>query len=284
MCPTIKSMDVIKVTVEGAPGLSYWQSRKLRRPTWGTRAASNKPVWAEDVTALSLVLREGAALSHTTAANLLKLPLPQVDPRPLHVTVPLGTARGSRDGVVWHTCDLTGLRMRIHGMTLTGPWKTWIDLGSLLGLADLVAVTDVLLRRGYLTRDELVVPQGVRGARLLRRAAVLADGRSASARESQLRVHFLEAGLPVPDVNADIFIDGGWIAQGDLVWWEFKVVLEYDGEDHKDEGQRHQDAIIRKALRDDGWVVIELTNRHYQRLTLTIEEVKTDLMRCGWKP
>ncbi len=256
----------------------------MRSPTRGTRAPSAKPNWAEDLAALSLVLSSDACYSHTTAAKLLALPLPDDEPRPFHVTVSPGTGRGSRKAVVWHQCDLKGLRMRIRGMTLTGPWKTWIDLATLLDLPALVAVTDVLLRRGYLKREDLVVPQGVRGAKMLRRASELADPRSNSPRESHLRVHFLEAGLPAPEVNADIFIDGGWAACGDLVWREYKVVVEYDGEDHATPDQRHQDAITRKALRDDGWIVIELTSKHYQRLTLTIEEVRADLLRRGWIP
>lgn len=263
--------------------MSYWQTRTpdLRIPTRGTRAPA-QPSWMNDVRALSLVLKDGCALSHSTAAAILGLPIPDIDPRPLHVTVPLDSARGKRGGVVWHRADLTGLRIKVKGLTVTGPWRTWIDLGPMLALPDLVAVTDVLLRRRHLAVGDLQVPRGVRGARLLRRAADLADSRSRSARESQLRVHLHEAGLPTPDVNADIYIDGGWAATGDLVWWEFKLVLEYDGEDHATLDQRHQDVVTRDALRADGWFVKVVTARHFQRLRLTIDEIADLLLSRGW--
>lgn len=42
------------------------------------------------------------------------------------------------------------------------------------------------------------------------------------------------AGLPEPALNAPIFdVDGSLVAIGDLVWWEQKVVVEYEGDQHR---------------------------------------------------
>ena len=277
-------MQPFQVTRNGGNGRTYRQTRNgdLRIPTRGVRLPAGATAWLDDVRAMALVLPEAACFSHTCAAHLLGLPLPTNDPRPLHVTVPVGTCRGRRKGIVWHRADLTGDLLVIDGLPVTDVARTWRDVGSMLELADLVAITDHLLRRGMAKADELLVPRGCRRAPTLRRALSLADPRSRSPRESALRVGMHDAGLPTPEINKDIVEDGGWLATGDFVWSEFRLIIEYDGGHHASLKQRHQDAVTRDALREHGWDVRVLTAIHMRRSERAVALVADALRSHGW--
>lgn len=276
-------MAIFQVTSNGGGGFTYGQTRgsRFHAPTPGVRTTDES--WLETVRAVSLVLPDGAAFSHTTALQLLGIPFDE-GTLPLHVTVPKDVPRGSRSIVTWHHSDLYQKRRRVDGLVITTPLKTWHDLGAILDLPALVAVTDLLLRHGSLTREQLVVPRRIRGARNLRWAAGFADPRSRSVRESEMRVHMAQRGLPTPELNADIIIDGVWLAVCDFVWWLYKVIVEYDGADHDTLSQRHQDVITRDALREAGWLVKAVTARHFRRLTSTLDEITGLLTSRGWQP
>lgn len=276
-------MAAFLVGSDGGNGLTYAQTRGsgFFAPTVGVRTTSRS--WMDTVQAVAMLIPEGAAFSHTTALQLMGVAFEE-DSLPLHVTVPRGKARGTRSIISWHHSDLKGKRRKVNGLIVTTPLKTWQDLGGVLELPSLVAVTDLLLKRGLLAREQLVVPRGIRGAQALRWAAAFADPRSNSVRESELRVHMAQHGLPAADLNADIIIDGEWIAVSDFVWWMYKVIVEYDGAHHDSLDQRHQDVLTRDALREAGWVVKALTAKHFKRLPATLGEIEQLLRSRGWQP
>lgn len=221
-----------------------------------------------------------AAFSHTTAAFLLGLP--GTGPDGTHVTVSPGTSRGSRQAIKWHKADLAGAIVQVKGVPCTSPLRTWLDLGAMLPLPELVAATDCALRRRLLAREELVVPSGVRGAVALREARLIADPRSLSPRESVLRVHLHKAGLPAPEVNVDIIINSGWVACADLAWPRYRVIVEYDGQHHSSDRQRHQDARTRNELADQGWQVRVLTAWHLNHVEQAVTMIRDLLKAQGW--
>ena len=168
--------------------------------------------------------------------------------------------------------------MILEGLPVTDPARTWHDLGPLLPLPELVAVTDRILRRRLVPALD-VIP-GVRNAAHLRHALNLSDGRSRSPRESILRVHLRLAGLPAPELNFDVIHRGEWIGCGDLVWPLYRVYVEYDGEHHADPRQRHQDAQTRNRLAQLGWqvrVVTKAMSTHD-----VVEMVRQALVDGGW--
>ena len=281
--PHDRPMPTFVVTADGGGGLRYPQTRskKFTSPTRGLRVGADAP-WLDIVKGASLLLPKDAAFSHQTALRIYGIDFG--DKRPLHVSVPLGANRGSRGLVRWHRSDLANQRLKVAGVIVTTPWKTWCDLGAVLSLPLLVAATDLLLRRRLLTRDELTVPKCCRGAENLRKAAKLADPRSNSIRESELRVHIHEAGLPAPEVNLEIYVDGGWVSTSDLVWREYRTIVEYDGPHHLTPKQKHQDSITRAALRAAGWEVMELDAKHFKRLRITLAEIEETLRSRGWNP
>ena len=67
-------------------------------------------------------------------------------------------------------------------------------------------------------------------------------------------------GCPTPEVNAEIRdADGDWLAEGDLVWREAKLIVEYDGRVHLTDKQRQVDAQRRNQLIAEGWTVLTFT-------------------------
>ncbi len=264
--------------------MSYGATRRagLRIPTRGVRLPRGEDSWWDEVGAFSLILPAGGAFSHATAAQIHGLPLPpsNLDATPLHVTVPRGVARGSRGGVAWHASQIVGAVTTVRTLPVTDAGRTWLDLGQFLPLPYLVAAMDLIKRRGLCS--DLVVPSGIRGAGLLRQALALADPSSRSPRESILRVHVQLANLPTPRLNFDVIHEGEWIGCGDLVWPEFRIYVEYDGQHHSDPRQRHQDAQTRNRLAQLGWTVRVVTSAMMGSVHNVISMLAEDLRARGW--
>lgn len=263
----------------GAGSEDYETSRgpRFRSPTRGVRVEADAIDWWDDLSALALALPQ-AAFSHTTAAHIAGLPLPKSNPVPFHVTVE--GPRGSRDGVVWHKRRLTG-EVELHrGFWVTTPMRTWLDLGALLPVKDLVVVADHLLRRRMIPTT-LVIPRTL-GAAGLRAAAALADGRSKSPQETRIRLEMHDRGFPAPELNAAIIEDGGWIGEGDFVWREYRTIADYDGAVHLDEKQQTQDNQTRDLCAAHGWRHVGLTKRMVRTMDAALERVARALRDNGW--
>jgi very-short-patch-repair endonuclease len=271
-----RSESPFLVTADGAGGLTRMQARHPRfgLTSRGVRlpiaTAGDEPArWL----AAQLPLRPESVLSHTTAARVHRLPLPRgLDGEVgVHVTTPRECPRPRRRDIVTHHARLPVEDVMSFGeLRVTTPERTYVDMAALLRFDDLVALGDVVLRDHPTTQERLL---GVAEARLRyngRRAAVSAvawlDARSASPRESHLRVLLRRAGLPRPEVNGLITDEyGGFLAIGDLVFRRQRVIVEYDGDVHAPMGQRARDAARRAVLREHGWIVVEVVGEdmHY---------------------
>jgi len=77
--------------------------------------------------------------------------------------------------------------------------------------------------------------------------------------ETRLRWHILHAGLPRPQVQAELRNpEGRFVGRADLYYPAGKLVIEYDGGNHRDrlvEDDRRQNAII-----NAGYRVLRFTN------------------------
>jgi len=237
--------------------------------------------------AVALLLPDGAAFSHLTAARLWGLPVSRVVERDdaLHVTG-AGVRRPLRPGrVVPHQrrgADPDGYRTR-EGVPVTAPVDTWSDLGALLEARhlddrgadrrgvdpvheELVVLTDALLAddglRGVLRYDvrpadlarALAAASGRRGVQRLRRAFGEASRFVDSPPETRLRLGLMVAGFPRPVVGGDLWTPGGaWIARPDLCWPQVRVAVDYDGAPHVDRRKLRGDVARRDALERVGW-------------------------------
>lgn len=218
----------------------------LARPFYGVRAQKVE-VLAHGYLP---VLRPDDRFSHTTAAELWPLPLPRTTSG-LHVTArpPRNAPRGK--GVVGHTSSAGHIILRSE-LPVSDPATLFIELAALLQEDDLVAVGDALVLepavldpldlRPWITLDELRSACQVShapGCRRARRAAARVRIGAESRMETLLRLLLLRAGLPEPELNQELYDDRGrWIGRFDLVYREARVIVEYDGDQHRtDTGQ-----------------------------------------------
>jgi len=268
---------------------SRLRSRDLGRPFWGIRtpsrtdadaalagyAGGGPPDTATEFERLcrALLLRmpPAAFFSHSSAALLLGLPLPfrLARQRPLHVgSIAPARAMDARE-VVGHRMTIGTDELIDRGpLRLTGPARTWLDLAALLSLGELVAVGDYLVQwRSPLSstkelENALERYPSRRGLTNARQALPLLRTRSESPKESVLRVIIVLAGLPEPECNSNIFdADGIFLARGDLVYPDYKLLLEYQGDQHRTDRVQWRSDIRRLGrLEDAGWQVLQFTD------------------------
>jgi hypothetical protein len=253
-------------------GLSRGRARSgdLEAPYWGVRRQGIAATFLDRVRAADQIRAVDEAFSHHTAARLLGLPLPRPweDIDPVHICGETELPRLRRAGVVSHRGLERRLVVTAHGMPCTDPLTTWADLAGVLTLDDLVVIGDVLIRRGSglapadLRRMTLSRARR-RGVRRMRDALVLVRVGSASPMETRARLVFARGALPEPELNATVCDEaGGWLATGDFVWREKKVVAEFDGDYHRTDRRQWQlDVGRRESVQASGWTYVQLTAR-----------------------
>lgn len=162
----------------------------------------------------------------------------------------------------------TDLR-ELNGLVLTTELRTALDLGRLQPTRDLrLWGMDNMLATGAFTLDELLlqVPRfdRQRGVIMLRALAPLADPLSESFGESALRLRWYDAGLPHPQLQIPIDVDGVEVARLDMGLEEWLFAAEYDGEAwHSDDGDVEHDDERRTWLRDSRRWIIEVFRRQH---------------------
>lgn len=181
------------------------------------------------------------------------------------LTVPEGETRPEHAGISSRVAPLPPEhRVQTRLGPSTSPARTFLDRAAELDLPDLVALGDAIVGRGCASLEELTAIVAWagrrRGVRNARAALPLLDGRSRSPMESRTRAILVVGGCPKPEVNAEIRDrQGDWLAEGDLVWREAKLIVEYDGRVHLTDKQRRVDAQRRNQLIAEGWTVLTFT-------------------------
>jgi len=228
--------------------------------------------------------------SHVTAALIHGLWLPlELERRPLIDVSVQKPARAPRDRLVrgHHLIERVGLVQEKDGFRVASPVETWCQLATYLTLVELVVAGDALLQRDRSDADqrraELVAAADDSArpmSRRLQRAVRLVRTGSRSAKETELRLLLVLAGLPEPEINGRIVDDDGWcIAECDLVYRAARVVIEYEGDDHRTSKAIFRNDVHRyERLRDLGWRVIRVTADDLRmRPQETVERVRAAL-------
>jgi hypothetical protein len=120
--------------------------------------------------------------------------------------------------------------------------STWCHLVGVLSHDDLVAAGVHLIlvpkkpqpgeSRPYATLDELTARARSSSGRHARALEDVRQG-AESRPETILRLVMVRAGLPEPELNVDIFsASGRFLERGDTLFRAFRVIAEYDGEQH----------------------------------------------------
>lgn len=275
-------------------GRSRLSGADLGRPFWGVRTSAIGIDTESLCRALQLRLPPTAFFSHATAAQVLRLPVPLrlQSVRPLHVAVAAPTRAVDIRGVKGHRLVILKNDVgSLNGIQLTGPVRTWLDLSAHLSLLELVAVGDYLIhwKHPYTTltdlTDAVTAYPGRRGRVLVRAALPLLRTRSESPRESMLRVIIVLAGLPEPECNRNIYDPAGrFLARGDLVYPEYRLLLEYQGDHHRTDKRQWRSDITRLArLEDNDWKVVQYTNDDLQAPQELVARLERRLRSQGWR-
>ena len=252
-----------------AEGVTDWQLRdpavvRLSRDTYlPRRDVRDLPTRAA---AVLMTAPTGAVISHQTAAALWRLEMPLSPPEQLvHLTVPIRSkARHRRDRRL-HRVQLGPQDVEHRwGMPVTTPARTWRDLAAVLECPALLAVTDqlldVLCRPADLEQALDRAPAG-RGAARCRRVLAVADPRVDSPMESVTRWLLHEAGLPRPTLQYRALDDRGrQIGFGDMAWPDRKVLVEFDGDVHRERRVFVSDLRRQNRLVLEGWIVLRFSS------------------------
>jgi very-short-patch-repair endonuclease len=260
-------------------GVSEWDLRsgKYRRLFQGVYLHSDVPLNESIRVAGALLLCDDrVVVSHHSAARIWGGVVP--DDGRVHVSG-VGTRRKVR-GIRAHRVKVGGQRWReIGGLRVTTPVQTFLDLGTELGLLDLVVLGDSLVRTGQVTPEELVAAVATfRGGsrQLLRRAAGLVRREVDSPMESRLRVLMILAGLPEPTVNHVIRrADGSVRFRFDLSYPGHHLVIEYDGRQHAESDDQWDWDIDRREWMDhEKWrIVIVRSKDLYNKPAQTLQRI-----------
>jgi hypothetical protein len=259
-------------------GISQGRLRRkdVSRPFHGVQSTDIPTSTLDRCLAYAVKLRPGQFFTHQTAARLHGLTLPSDDDESvLHVgAVRPADAPHSR-GIRGHRLLSAGEPWRLGTLPLTDPLEVLCQLGGDLRFEDLVIIADELMNRSELDEDvvrqlmadRVVALRRIGGATLLR--AVRASRRgSRSPAETRIRLTLDAAGIPAAELNAPIeeTTTGRYLGAPDFVWRRQRVVLEYEGEQHRlDRGQFRYDIVRYDDLAADRWRVIRATGDHLTR-------------------
>jgi hypothetical protein len=223
--PAIRTRDALALGITrgqlAGPG---WQAplRGVRLPVG---ADANDPL--QRILAVAEVLPSGAAIGGWAAARLRGAgeldgrgasgqaleSVPVILPPPILV-------RERPEIVRWRSHLGPDDATLVHGIPCTSPVRTGFDLARRRSLREAVVALDQLGRLLGLSPEAVLhyadERRGWRGVAQVRRAVGLTDPRALSTGETRLRlVWVLDAGLPPPEVNADVFdLDGFFLPTG----------------------------------------------------------------------
>lgn len=228
----------------------------------------------------------GSFASHETAAALWGASVGDLNE--VHVSVPKGSSRSERRGIVAHRMT-SDQNPRLHrGLQVSEPTRVFLELAAARkDLVDLVAVGDSLVRRKRTTPEDLVAATDGytgKGSRLARRAASYVRSGVDSPTESRLRMLIVLGGLPEPQVNQILREQSGeWSSRLDLCYPDLKLVVEYDGRHHTDvRANWLSDIKRREALERDGWRFVIITSEAlYEAPFDTLQRVRLALIERG---
>jgi hypothetical protein len=187
----------------------------------------------------------------------------------LPVSMYLPTGRRLRNGLA----DGGERRLRpediteVMGIPVTTKLRTAWDLGRVRSRERSLSAMDQMLRLpGFPLLEFLAGVERFRGERwvtTLRALAPLADGRAESPPESILRLYWIDAGLPRPVPQLEVWADGRLVARLDIGNLEILYAIEYDGiEWHSAPEQRLHDRRRRREVRTAGFEIDVVKCKH----------------------
>jgi hypothetical protein len=190
------------------------------------------------------------------AIELLAIP-------PIEVCARRGHTRSRRSGVRGRTRDLGDDDiLEVEGVRVTTPLRTALDLGCILRRREAYASICALSRAHGLAPDELLLGADRfskrRGVVQLRELIPIADPLVESPREAWTLLAIHDAGLPLPEQQVWVDVEGVPTYRLDHAYRQQRVCVEYNGAEWHDltDDQRRYDADRRAWLLSHGWTII----------------------------
>jgi very-short-patch-repair endonuclease len=227
----------------------------LRDDTWLLLSAWQRSLRAEFVFA-------GA-----TAAWLFGLDVEPIDP--VEIVVPPESGIRPRVGLTVRRCEVLPAEVvTIRGLRGTALPLTLAGLCLRRPAVEALAAIDMAVRAGLTDAAALIryaeAAKGRPGAARLRSLAALAAP-AESPMETRLRWLLIQAGLPHPEVQTNLHDGKGrFIGRADLYYPAAKLVLEYDGGNHRErlvEDDRRQNLLINAGFRLLRFTATDVYNR-----------------------
>jgi len=239
----------------------------LRRVMHGVYLRSDVPLTLDrKLAAASSVIAPNAVACDRTAAWIWGVDVHvfrELDDLPRIETVVLsGGARTKRSETrggerALLPCDWT----EVDGIRVTTPLRTAMDLACGLNRREALAAADALMREHGFSHTDMarMLPRyrRRRGVVQLREIVGLVDPRAESPRESWTRLAMLDFGLPQPELQWWVTVDGVPTYRLDLAYPHARIAVEYDGTEHHSRPEDvARDLARREWLREHGWTVV----------------------------
>ena len=232
------------------------------------------------VRAVMLALPAGTIATGVTGLQLLGVDVGSQLPLTFATTHPRQVRR--RDVKVIRLKELPAYRDGV-----ASPEHCWLVAATTLNLLDLVTAGDWLLRlrRTTLVRlQSAVQTHSGRGIVAARAALRLVREGVDSPRETWLRLCLVLAGLPMPECNLIIGDDQGPIGRVDLVYVAYKLIIEYEGDQHRtDRDQWNRDIDRHEDFAGDHWTLIRVTSERARWPRQVVGNVYTALRANGYE-
>ncbi len=261
------------------------RGRRFRRLFRGVYVQADRDVpFAQWVAGALLVLPKDCVASHVTALRLYGM---GVGPQwPLHFSTRT-TTHTRLKGLVVHRRLGQLTAHTVHDLPVTSPERTLIDIATKVGFVELVQAAEWMIHAELTTLDDLAQRAQdwhLDGVRRMRRTIAWVREGAESPMESLVRLMIVFARLPEPACNLDIRdASERFIARGDLVYVQFKIVVEYDGWHHERDGrQRQRDLVRREALEAAGWRLIVVTSQDLKDKCAVVHRVHAALVARGY--
>lgn len=182
------------------------------------------------VSAWKRSLPADAVFAGRTAAWLYGLDLDPLNP--VEVAVPPWSELRPREGVAVWRCDIDSSEMAaIRGIRVTTLARTLLDLCARRPAIEALIALDMAVRKGVKPDLDFKRRPGAARLRRLLRLAAPAE----SPMETRLRWLLINARLPNPEVQADLYDStGNFVGRADLFFRTARLVIEFDGGNHRE--------------------------------------------------
>lgn len=232
------------------------------------------------ITAAQLAMPDRAQLSHVSRIQALGLDVGAA--LPVHFTI-AGDLHLDIDDVFLHRTEVLPPLDDV-GVT---PAAAYVQLCSTATLLDAVRVGDWLIHGRHMSAVEVAELARLHdwrpGARQARHVLPLLDGGARSVQESEVRVRVEAAGLPRPEVNVRLEVDGDLLGIGDLLMRCVMLVLEYEGRQHAESVRQFARDIVRyESFRRNAVEYLQITREMSSRPKVMVQRVYARMVELGY--